>query len=85
MRVENDPGSGSEMTKLCTDCVSFRWEQDRSGFPTVYAEGIPTCSHKDGWKGVDNESLGYPLRVDWARGEHASCGPDGRNWTEVNQ
>jgi len=74
------------MTKPCTDCKYFTWVADKAypgGFPSLYKDGHPTCTHKDGWTGVQTLSIGYPLNVGWAREESASCGPNGNNFEAI--
>lgn len=66
------------MTKLCTDCRHFMWIKDwykDRGMPEVYEQGYPSCNHPEGWKEVEVETLGFPLRPDWARS--GKCGDEG--------
>jgi len=68
--------------KLCDLCKHFLWVPNPF---TAYEKGMPTCGHKNGWKGVDMECIGVPLRVDWARSNGASCGPDGKNFEKLER
>lgn len=61
--------------KMCDECKHFSYVEVRTMLLP-----FPSCSHPSGWRGVQAEAIGFPLRVDWARGVTASCGEDGRNW-----
>lgn len=63
--------------KVCDQCKHFSWV---SRAMAAYEQGDPSCSHPDGWRGVEVDAIGVPLNIGWARGDGASCGPDALNW-----
>lgn len=65
--------------KMCDECKHFAYvdDLDRGIF------SFPSCFHPQGWKGAYVESLGTPLRIDWARQPNAACGERGKNWEPI--
>ncbi len=81
MGSDGDDAVGGTRVRYCNECKHFEWVKPREGgMPSIYNEGIPSCSNPNAWLGVKVLAIGVPLNIGWARSEGSSCGDAGELW-----